>query len=451
MSAAGPGASARARVGDWLELTKPRLSLLVVATTLVGYLVAVPATGSPTGLLLTLLGTTLVVGGANALNQVYEREVDALMHRTRHRPLPSGRLWARPAGAFGLLLAAVGLTVLALWVNATAALLGAAGFVLYVFVYTPLKRITYHCTLVGAIPGAIPPLIGWAAAAGRLDGAAWALFATLFFWQMPHFLAIARLFREDYRRAGMVMHGIEEDGTPAYRRMIVYALLLLPASLAMWAQGAVGDLYAAGAVLLGIGFVVVAWRNLRRPDRAADRTSFFYSLLYLTALLTLMMIDRQPAPPGRLAASMRELPVWLAVLPTVNAMLNATSAAFLLTGYRFIRQRRIEAHRACMLAAFTAATLFLVGYLTLHWQVGATPFGHEGTWVRSAYMLILTSHTVLAIVAAPMVLLTLARALRGRFQAHARLARRTLPIWLYVSITGVLVYVMLYHVPGAAG
>ena len=282
----------RSPVRDYIELTKPRLSLLVWMTTLGGYLMA-PHGTTPLRLVATLLGTMFVVGGANALNQVYEREVDGLMRRTRGRPLPSGRLWARPAGAFGIVLAAAGVALLAATVNPLSAVLAGAGFVLYVFVYTPLKRLSAICTLVGAVPGAIPPLIGWAAATGSLDGTAWTLFGILVLWQMPHFFAIARLFREDYRRGGMAMIGIEDDDGPrAYWRMVVYSALLLPVSFLLARTGVVGVFYLAGAALLGLGFLATAINALRRDTRTADRTAFLYSLAYLPILLTVMLLDR---------------------------------------------------------------------------------------------------------------------------------------------------------------
>lgn len=276
-----------------MELTKPRLSLLVLATTAAGFLVA-QTPDSPAALLWPLLGTILVVGGANALNQVYEREVDALMRRTRERPLPDGRLWARPASAFGVALALAGAAILALRVNPLAAGLSVAGFLLYVFAYTPLKRLSRYSTLVGAIPGAIPPMIGWAAATGELDRTAAALFAILFVWQMPHFLALARLFREDYQRAGMVMLGVQkDDGPAAYRQMIAYCVVLIPVSASLTLLGATGTLYLAASILLGLGFLVAAVRAQRQQSRRADRTAFLLSILYLPILLVAMLLDRQ--------------------------------------------------------------------------------------------------------------------------------------------------------------
>lgn len=286
--------ASRSGLADYLELTKPRLSALVLATTLVGYLIASPAVVRPGVLLAAMIGTTLVVAGANAMNQVYERHVDALMRRTRDRPLPAGRLWARPASVFGLLVSLTGVLLLGGLVNAMAALLAAAGFALYVFVYTPLKRITVHCTLVGAIPGAIPPLIGWAAARGALDWDAAALFTVLFLWQMPHFLAIARMYREDYRNAGMVMLGLDERGTTAYRAMVGFCVVLLPASLSLTWLGTTGVVYLAGASLLGLLFLAAAVRAAREVSRRTDRLAFFASIFYLWTLLGLMILDRQP-------------------------------------------------------------------------------------------------------------------------------------------------------------
>ncbi len=279
-------------MGAYIELTKPRLSLLVWVTTLGGYFMA-PSGTSPISLVAMLIGTVMVVGGANALNQVNEGDVDRLMRRTCGRPLPSGRLQDREAAVFGTLLAVGGVALLALAVNTLAAALGSAGFLLYVFVYTPLKSRSSLCTLVGAVPGAIPPLIGWTAATGTLDPTAWVLFGILFLWQMPHFLAIARLYREDYRRGGMVMTGIEDDGgPPAYRQMVIYTAALLPMSLGLGQTGVVGALYFVGAALLGIGFLAVSINALRRDDHSADRVVFLYSLAYLPLLLGLMLVDK---------------------------------------------------------------------------------------------------------------------------------------------------------------
>ena len=278
-------------LADYLSLMKPRLSLLVLATTSAGYLLA--GAGHDGRFLATLVGTFLVVGGANALNQVHEREIDSLMRRTRNRALPAGRLWVGPAATFGIALALVGNGILVLLVSPLAAVLSLAGFGLYVFVYTPLKRITWLCTLVGAVPGAIPPMIGWAAATGRLNAVAAGLFGILFVWQMPHFLAIARLFRDDYAQDGMMMVGVRDgDETVAYRHMAAYCVALVPISMSLTWLGATGGIYMAGAALLSTGFLGAALRAGRLRSRAGDRGAFLYSLLYLPLLLMLMLLDR---------------------------------------------------------------------------------------------------------------------------------------------------------------
>lgn len=282
-------------LADWVELTKPRLSSLVLTTTFVGYVIAaLPGQLRPATLVAAMLGTTLVVAGANAMNQVYERRLDALMDRTRDRPLPAGRLWAGPAAVFGLALGTLGVTVLLAGTNPISALLASAGFVLYAFVYTPLKTRTAFCTLVGAVPGALPPIIGWAAARGSLDAGAWALFLVLFLWQMPHFLAIARLYRDDYRQAGMVMLGLDEAGTAAYRTMVLFCLALLPAAASLTWLGVAGRLFLWGSLALGGLFLAAALRAAARVRREADRTAFLASLVYLTGLLLLMVVDRTP-------------------------------------------------------------------------------------------------------------------------------------------------------------
>lgn len=290
----GPEASATPRgLADWLELTKPRLSALVIATTAVGYVIAAGASVGRVGVLLvTVLATTLVVAGANTLNQVQERVHDALMTRTRHRPLPAGRLHHRAATFFGWALGGIGVALLALLVNPLAAGLAAAGFALYAFVYTPLKRRTRLCTLVGAVPGAIPPIIGWAAARGSLDASAAALFTILFLWQIPHFLAIARLYREDYAAAGMRMLGLTERGQTAYRTMVAFCLLLLPAGASLAWTGVGGSLYLWGSLALGLLFLAAAIRASLAVSRTADRLAFFASLVYLSGLLVLLLVDR---------------------------------------------------------------------------------------------------------------------------------------------------------------
>ena len=282
----------RGRVADYVSLAKPRLNSLVLVTTGLGYLLAARSVDLKI-LLQTLLGTALVAGGAAALNQVWERESDARMRRTASRPIPSGRLEVSSALAFGFLLSAGGLLELSLAVNRLAAALAAASLVTYLLVYTPLKRLTSLSTVAGAIPGAIPPMIGWAAASGTLDPAAGVLFAILFFWQMPHFLAIAWLYREDYGRAGFPMLPvIEPDGASTGRQAALYAVTLVPVSLALSGLHAAGGVYFVGALLCGIVFAGCAISFAIRRSTARARTLFFASIIYLPVLLTLAFLDK---------------------------------------------------------------------------------------------------------------------------------------------------------------
>ena len=282
-------------LADVLELTKARLSLLVLITTAVGFWIGLRPGDSLGRLLPVLLGTALVIGGANALNQWLEREPDALMERTKRRPIPAGRVAPETARRWGLLCAFGGTLLLSLTVNSVSALLALAGLASYVLVYTPMKRRTPLCTLVGAIPGALPPLIGWAGARGTLGAEAWVLFAILFVWQLPHFLALALLHREDYARAGFHMLPLIESGGPTTaRQMFLYGMALLPASLCPTVFGLAGPAYFFGALILGLGFLAIAARAAWwRTPRAAWQL-FFASVLYLPLLLALMALDRRP-------------------------------------------------------------------------------------------------------------------------------------------------------------
>ena len=281
------------RLADFVELTKPRITFLVLVTTAVGYALGVGPTFQPAVFLALLVGTALVSGGASALNQWAERDADARMTRTASRPLPSGRLAPSDALAFGAAISAVGLALLAGAVGALTAALALASLGSYVFLYTPLKRTTPLCTLVGAVPGAIPPMMGWAAARGTLDREAWALFAVLFLWQLPHFLAIAWIHREDYARAGFPMLPVSDPGGAATaRQTVAYAAALVPVTLLAGAFAAAGQGYLWSALALGLVFlactVVFA---VQRSVRAA-RWVFLASVLYLPAVLALMVLDR---------------------------------------------------------------------------------------------------------------------------------------------------------------
>jgi protoheme IX farnesyltransferase len=281
------------RLADFVMLTKPRLNLLVLITTLAGLYLASPAGVEPALLLHTLIGTALVAGGAAALNQVWERRTDALMRRTSMRPLPGGRLGVADGTWFGVLLSVVGLSQLALGVNAAAATVAAATLISYVLVYTPLKARTSLATLVGAIPGALPPVIGWTAATGRISLPALVLFGIVFFWQMPHFLAIAWLFREDYAAAGIpLLPVLEPDGRRTGQQALMYTAALWPVSLLPAVVGLAGVPYAIVATVLGVLFVWLALRFARDRSMRNARALFLFSITYLPILLGALVADR---------------------------------------------------------------------------------------------------------------------------------------------------------------
>jgi protoheme IX farnesyltransferase len=284
----------RLRIADYLELTKPRIAVLVLVTVGVGALLAGGRGVDKLLLLHAVVGTALVAAGASALNQLLERQRDAQMRRTENRPLPAGRLQPIEALLFGLLLAVAGLAYLALALpTLMAAVVAAVTFVGYVGIYTPLKSVTTLNTLVGAVPGALPPVIGWTAVRGTIDAEALALFAIVFLWQLPHFLAIAWIYREDYARAGYRMVPVvDADGSRTARRMIGFCLLLLIASAAPVLFGPARWLYLAGALALGVGFLAPCIAFGRdHSDRRARRV-LRASLVYLPALFVLLLLDR---------------------------------------------------------------------------------------------------------------------------------------------------------------
>src|ERR1051326_974819 len=277
------------RVADLMELTKPRITFLVLVTTVVGFYM-----GSSDGinfLLLfhAILGTAFVASGASALNQYVERHLDARMVRTRNRPLPDGRLVANEALIFSVVISVAGVLYLLYFVNGITAALGLATLTGYILVYTPLKTRTALCTLIGAFPGAAPPVMGWTAARGQMDAVALSLFAILFLWQMPHFFAIAWIFTEDYVRAGFSMH---VSGERTGRQIIFFCCVLIPVSMLPTVFGLTGMAYVIGAVLmgfiyLGYGFAVALFRSNTYAHRLLR-----VSVLYLPALLILMMLDK---------------------------------------------------------------------------------------------------------------------------------------------------------------
>lgn len=284
--------AAPALVSDLVAMTKPGITLMVALTTVLGFLLAGGALLS-WRLAATLLGTCLVAAGASVLNQFWERAPDALMRRTADRPLPTGRIDPDVALLFGVALGIAGLLELALAVDALTAALGAAALAGYVFAYTPLKKVSSLATVVGAVPGALPPMMGWCAVRGEVDLAAWALFGILFFWQMPHFLAIAWLCREDYARGGFPMLPVlDPGGAWTGRQSVLYGAALVPVSLLPSLLGLAGAWYFGGALALGLGYLGFSLAFARRRSTPGARRLMFASLLYLPALLAVLLLDR---------------------------------------------------------------------------------------------------------------------------------------------------------------
>lgn len=285
-------AGLRAVLEDFYELTKPRLSFLSVVTAVVGYLVANPQRDGSVFLSL-LIGTSLAAGGAAVLNQWLEREADAKMIRTRNRPIPSGRVAPTHALLYGLGLSLFGCALLYFGANLLAGSLGAATIASYLLLYTPLKRLTTWNTLIGAVPGALPPLIGWAAAEGHISTFGWLLFTILFLWQMPHFFAIAWTHRKDYAQGGFVMlSGVDSTGRRVARQSFAFCLALVLASLLPVFLGYTSWFYGSVALALGVYLLRPALRFLRPATRdAAARKLFIASICYLPALLVPLVLD----------------------------------------------------------------------------------------------------------------------------------------------------------------
>jgi protoheme IX farnesyltransferase len=281
------------RALDFLALTKPRLNLLVLLTTLAGLYLASPAGVAFALAAHTLIGTALVAGGAAALNQVWERETDRQMRRTSGRPLPRRRLGVAEGTWFGILLSVVGLTELILWTTPAAAIVAAATLISYVLVYTPLKTRTSLATLVGAVPGALPPVIGWAAATGDITRPAIVLFGIVFLWQMPHFLAIAWMYKDDYARAGIpLLPVVEPDGRRTGRQALLYTAALWPVSLLPASVGLAGTTYSTVATCLGIVFFWLSAVFARNRTADTARQVFLFSITYLPLLLGALVADR---------------------------------------------------------------------------------------------------------------------------------------------------------------
>lgn len=284
-------ASSPSLAADLLSLTKPRLSSLVLCTTAGGMWLA-PGHLSVARVLLTLLAVAGTVGAANALNCYLERDSDRLMARTRNRPLPAGRMAPAVALGFGLALAAVSLPALALVTNLLTGLLGLTALLLYVLVYTPLKARTSAAMLVGAVPGALPPLMGWTAVTGALELPGVALFAILFFWQLPHFIAIALFRKEEYAAAGLKSVPLTRGDEVSRAQILAYLVVLAPVTVTPYALGLAGPGYLLLAILLGVAFLGLGvWGYLRKLGRAWARQLFFVSIIHLAGLFIALMVD----------------------------------------------------------------------------------------------------------------------------------------------------------------
>ena len=287
---------------DYVELTKPRITWLILMSTAIGYFFGLPRTGSwrsflgsvdLMSLLHTIVGTGLIASGTAALNQWIEREADQRMRRTARRPLPAGRLRADRALAFGVTLSVLGFLELWLGVNLLSGLIGAFTLASYLFLYTPLKRRTWWSTTIGAIPGAMPPVIGYAAAAGSVSHEAWVLGAILFLWQFPHFYSIAWMYRDDYERAGIrMLPVVEPDGRSTARQIVVYGMALIPVSLTPALMGMSGIVYGVGALVLGLWFLYSGVRVALDRNIIRARHVLLASVLYLPLIYGLMLLDR---------------------------------------------------------------------------------------------------------------------------------------------------------------
>ncbi|HYZ84847.1 MAG TPA: heme o synthase [Bryobacteraceae bacterium] len=280
-------------IKDYIQLTKPRITWLILASTAVGYFFGSHAGWNWWVLFHTLAGTGLLASGTAALNQWWERAADAQMNRTKKRPLPEGRISAAGALTFGIGLSILGFAELWFGVNALSAWLGLLTLASYLFLYTPLKRISPHSTTVGAFPGAMPPLIGYAAASGALTWEGLVLFAILFLWQFPHFYAIAWMYREDYSRAGIrMLPVIDSSGERTVRQILIYSLILIPVSLIPRYLNMAGNVYLLGALVLGIFYFYAGVRVARDRTRAQARQVLLASIVYLPLLYGLMLADR---------------------------------------------------------------------------------------------------------------------------------------------------------------
>ncbi len=281
------------RFMDYISLTKPELTFLSVLTALTGYLLASDGRISPLLLATALVGTALVGGGAGALNQFIERRWDALMRRTEHRPLPAGRLTPLEAATFGIVSSLLGLSCLAAFNGVTTTLLAAITLGSYLFVYTPMKRVSPLATIVGAVPGALPPVMGWTAAGREIDSTAFFLFAILVLWQIPHFLSLGWMYRHDSARAGYkLVSAVDHDGRRTARESLGFMSAIMLVIGLPCLTGYFGILYMAGSLVISGAFIVTGWIHLLEKSNKSARMMFIASLIYLPTLMGLMVIDR---------------------------------------------------------------------------------------------------------------------------------------------------------------
>ena len=283
---------AKSKFSAFIELTKPRITLLILISTALGYYLAESAMINYLNFFYTILGTAILSGGAGTINHCIERDLDMLMDRTKSRPIPTGLISIKTALNFGLAQSIIGFAILWVFVNQLTATLGLATILLYLFVYTPLKKITWLNTTIGAIPGAMPALGGWAASTNELSPNAWILFAILFLWQHPHFYAIAIMCKDDYERAGFKMLPvIEKENHRTNRQIIWHAFLLIPVSLYFVVTGALGIFYFWGALLLGIVYLISSIPLLKESSIKNAKLLLRTSVAYLPLLLIIILID----------------------------------------------------------------------------------------------------------------------------------------------------------------
>lgn len=291
---AQPRVNVKDRAAAYMELTKPRIAVLLVLTSAAGFYLGTKGNFDVALFIHSMLAITLLALGVATLNQYWERHIDVLMDRTAKRPLPTKRVGDLEALIFGIIQCAAAEAYLFFWVNPLTAFLGLVVIVGYVLVYTPLKTRTSASTAIGAIPGALPPLMGWTAAANEITLGAWALFAMQFLWQFPHFFAIAWMYRDEYRKAGILMLPVlDPEGRLTFRQVVLFAVMLFPVSLAPFFLGISGPIFLVGATLLGIWFLWASFRSARTRSIAGSKKLLLMTVIYLPLLFILMVADKR--------------------------------------------------------------------------------------------------------------------------------------------------------------